>query len=161
MAHGIDIERLASCGMGQLRELWRGQVGRKNARKSAPKIRSLLARELAWQVQQSVHGGLDAQARGLLNSAIRRMGSEAVDGNIPRTTRKRSPRRKSPHLQAGAKLIRTWRGKTYEVLVGHNGKQFHFRGEAYRSLTPIAQKITGAHWSGPRFFGLHCVRAAR
>ena len=30
-------------------------------------------------------------------------------------------------------------------------------GTTYLSLTKIAKKITGAHWSGPRFFGL--VRA--
>ena len=27
-------------------------------------------------------------------------------------------------------------------------------GQHYRSLTVIAERITGAHWSGPRFFGL-------
>ena len=31
---------------------------------------------------------------------------------------------------------------------------FDYDGEAYGSLTAIAQRITGAHWSGPRFFGL-------
>ena len=25
-------------------------------------------------------------------------------------------------------------------------------GQRYRSLTVIAERITGAHWSGPRFF---------
>jgi hypothetical protein len=28
------------------------------------------------------------------------------------------------------------------------------RPARYRSLTIIAHEITGAHWSGPRFFGL-------
>ncbi|WP_371930727.1 DUF2924 domain-containing protein [Paracoccus spongiarum] len=27
-------------------------------------------------------------------------------------------------------------------------------GERYASLTALARKITGARWSGPRFFGL-------
>ena len=31
---------------------------------------------------------------------------------------------------------------------------FEYEGERYRSLTVIAERITGAHWSGPRFFGL-------
>ena len=31
---------------------------------------------------------------------------------------------------------------------------FQFQDRHYRSLTPIAREITGAHWSGPRFFGL-------
>ena len=29
-----------------------------------------------------------------------------------------------------------------------------WRGQRYRSLTIVARKITGARWSGPRFFGL-------
>ena len=31
---------------------------------------------------------------------------------------------------------------------------FQFEGQVYRSLTGIALEITGAAWSGPRFFGL-------
>ena len=31
---------------------------------------------------------------------------------------------------------------------------FAYAGTVYSSLTKIAQAITGAHWSGPRFFGL-------
>jgi hypothetical protein len=27
-------------------------------------------------------------------------------------------------------------------------------GKTYRSLSAIARRITGAQWSGPRFFGL-------
>ena len=37
---------------------------------------------------------------------------------------------------------------------------FEFEGRRYRSLTQIAREITGAHWSGPRFFGLTKRRAA-
>jgi hypothetical protein len=32
---------------------------------------------------------------------------------------------------------------------------FQWQGEHYRSLSAIARTITGAHWSGPRFFGLN------
>jgi hypothetical protein len=38
------------------------------------------------------------------------------------------------------------------VDVTDNG--FVFDGKTYRSLSAIARRITGAHWSGPRFFGL-------
>jgi len=31
---------------------------------------------------------------------------------------------------------------------------FEYAGKAFPSLTKIAHAITGAHWSGPRFFGL-------
>ena len=41
---------------------------------------------------------------------------------------------------------------THTVLVHADG--FEWNGRRYRSLTVIAHEITGAHWSGPRFFGL-------
>jgi hypothetical protein len=55
-------------------------------------------------------------------------------------------------LKAGATLVRQWRGRAHTVLVREDG--FEYEGRRYRSLTVIAEQITGAHWSGPRFFGL-------
>ena len=54
--------------------------------------------------------------------------------------------------RTGTTLVRQWRGHTHTVLVRENG--FEYQGEPYRSLSMIAERITGAHWSGPRFFGL-------
>jgi len=54
--------------------------------------------------------------------------------------------------KAGTTLVRQWRGHTHAVLVREDG--FEYEGQHYRSLTVIAKRITGAHWSGPRFFGL-------
>ena len=55
-------------------------------------------------------------------------------------------------LKAGTTLVRQWRGHTHTVLVHNDG--FEHEGQLYRSLTAIAERITEAHWSGPRFFGL-------
>ena len=55
-------------------------------------------------------------------------------------------------LKAGTTLVRQWRGHTHTVLVHKDG--FEHEGQLYRSLTAIAERITEAHWSGPRFFGL-------
>ena len=55
-------------------------------------------------------------------------------------------------LKPGSKLIRTWRGQTHTVQVLENG--FEHQGQHYASLSKVAESITGAHWSGPRFFGL-------
>jgi hypothetical protein len=55
-------------------------------------------------------------------------------------------------LKTSATLVRQWRGQTHTVLVGEDG--FEYDGHRYRSLTVIAERITGAHWSGPRFFGV-------
>ena len=55
-------------------------------------------------------------------------------------------------LRAGTTLVRQWRGHAHTVLVREDG--FEYEGRHYGSLTVIAKRITGAHWSGPRFFGL-------
>ena len=48
--------------------------------------------------------------------------------------------------------MREWNGRTHTVRVEEDG--FTYGGRSYRSLTAIARDITGARWSGPRFFGL-------
>jgi len=49
-------------------------------------------------------------------------------------------------------LVREWNGRTYQVEVTEDG--YVMDGRTWRSLSAIARHITGAHWSGPRFFGL-------
>ena len=55
-------------------------------------------------------------------------------------------------LLTGSRLLREWNGRQHFVDVGEDA--FTFDGKSYRSLSAIAKKITGAQWSGPRFFGL-------
>jgi hypothetical protein len=57
-----------------------------------------------------------------------------------------------PSVRPGARLIREWRGRTHVVLAVDNG--FEYEGKTFTPLTAIAVEITGARWSGPRFFGL-------
>ncbi|MQA67263.1 MAG: DUF2924 domain-containing protein [Alphaproteobacteria bacterium] len=55
-------------------------------------------------------------------------------------------------LKPGARLVREWNGKTHTVEVVEGG--YIWNGTRYRSLSAVACAITGAHWSGPRFFGI-------
>ena len=55
-------------------------------------------------------------------------------------------------LKSGTRLVREWRGVTHTVLIHADG--IEWRGQRYRSLSVVAREITGARWSGPRFFGL-------
>lgn len=55
-------------------------------------------------------------------------------------------------LEPGTRLVREWNGSTHVVEVTERG--FVWNGQAYRSLSAVARAITGARWSGPRFFGL-------
>jgi hypothetical protein len=102
--------------------------------------RDLIIRGLADKLQQRAQGGptraLQRRLRILAGEFER--GARSFDlGGV---------------LKTGATLVRQWRGHTHTVLVGEEG--FEYDGRRYRSLTVIAERITGAHWSGPRFFGL-------
>jgi hypothetical protein len=55
-------------------------------------------------------------------------------------------------VKPGTRLLREWHGVSHEVTVLDDG--VHYQGKCYRSLSQVAQQITGAKWSGPLFFGL-------
>ena len=59
----------------------------------------------------------------------------------------------APSLAPGTQLVREWGGQTHHVLMEEKG-QCSYRGQTYPSLSALARHITGAHWSGPRFFGV-------
>lgn len=118
-----------------------------------PHFKQALVRGIAWHVQNTTHGGLDAETRRRLKAAIR----HAPD---PQQTKKRRTRRDEVKLRSGSKLIRTWRGRKHEVLVLDDGKRFRYRETEYASLSEIAREITGARWSGPRFFGLKKLKGS-
>lgn len=61
--------------------------------------------------------------------------------------------RPAAQLQIGTRLVREWRGRTWTVEVVEDG--FVMNGKTFDSLSAIAKLITGAHWSGPRFFGFN------
>lgn len=61
-------------------------------------------------------------------------------------------RKASPSVRPGGRLLRVWNGTTHVVDVLSDG--YMWNGVRHRSLSAIARAITGARWSGPRFFGL-------
>jgi len=134
---GVEIAGLPNRSTQELRLAWR------EFHRAGPPLglsRDLLIRALAYDLQQRARGGPSAALRRRLQTlaAASEKGALAVDPGIV--------------LKAGTTLVRQWRGHTHTVLVSENG--FEYDGQRYRSLTVIAERITGAHWSGPRFFGL-------
>ncbi|MFD0979936.1 MULTISPECIES: DUF2924 domain-containing protein [Roseobacteraceae] len=98
--------------------------------------RSFLRRFLATEIQTRRSGGLPARVRKAL------MQSDDL-----------GRRSKTAKLEPGSRLLREWNGVTHVVEVTEDG--FRWNGQSWRSLSVIAREITGAHWSGPRFFGLN------
>ncbi len=132
-----ELDRIRSLGVAELRIEWR----RLN-RGAAPKFsRELFALALGYQLQEREHGGLSKSTRRKLQGMTKSWQATGRVGPSP-----------SLSLKPGARLVREWHGRRHTVTVTEDG--FDHEGTSYASLTSIARKITGAHWSGPRFFGL-------
>ena len=110
--------------------------------------RDLLIRGIAYKLQENAHGGLSKATQRRLRTLAKTF---AQTGRV-------APGR-GPRLRPGARLVRQWRGRTYVVTVTETG--FEYTGKQYRSLSSIARRITGAHWSGPRFFGVQGAPRAK
>ena len=134
-----QLSGLATLSQAQLRAEWRkfhkGQVMPKGLG------RDLAVRAIAWGTQMRTNGGLTPASTRELQKMARQLREH---GHLDMANEIR--------LKPGTKLLREWHGKIYHVLVLDDG--FQFQDRHYGSLTPIARQITGAAWSGPRFFGL-------
>jgi Protein of unknown function (DUF2924) len=128
-----EIAALPALSALELRVAWRAlRCGEPTAGSS----RDLLLREIAYKLQERAHGGLAPAIKRRLRALTNGAGALAP----------------ALLLKPGTHLLREWQGRTHTVIVLDDG--FEYEGERHRSLTQIARRITGAHWSGPRFFGL-------
>ncbi len=118
--------------------------------------RSLLERAAAWHLQTRHLGGLSPTARKSIRDALKRSNARANASGKPADSENSG----TPNLpivnpsapRPGTRLVREWNGRTHVVDVSEHG--FVLDGKTYRSLSAVAKRITGAHWSGRRFFGL-------
>ena len=128
---------LSELTLPELRTEWRRLY-----RSQAPRLsRELMVRAIAYRIQERACGGL-APA---LSRKLREYGRK--DANMPDGLNNAGTLPKP-----GTRLVREWNGRTYTVMITEDG--FAYNGMTYGSLTKIARIITGAHWSGPRFFGI-------
>jgi hypothetical protein len=133
----VEIAELTGRSTHDLRLAWR------RLHRADPPLglsRDLLIRALANQLQERTDGGASRALRRRLQklTAGSRKAGVPLDPGIV--------------LKTGTRLVRHWCGYAQTVLVREDG--FEYEGQHYRSLTVIAERITGAHWSGLRFFGL-------
>src|SRR5580700_1608483 len=132
------LARLSALTIFELRGEWR------RLHRTPPPMRlsrDLLTRGITYKLQERAYGGLSlATARKLEHANADPQSRGAAKPVQPIS------------LRPGTRLVREWRGVTHMVLIHADG--IEWRGQRYRSLTIVARKITGARWSGPRFFGL-------
>ncbi|NDW45424.1 DUF2924 domain-containing protein [Ruegeria sp. PrR005] len=134
-AHPIPLPSVATletAGRETLLDHWRDIF-------AAPPPKGLsqvfLRRFLAFEVQARQQGGLP-------KDLVERIAREAAG----------ETRKVTPALRPGGRLLREWNGVTHVVDILEAGCLW--QGKTYPSLSAVARAITGARWSGPRFFGL-------
>jgi len=126
---GVDLAALETASRKDLIDQWTQLFGIAPSKRTG---RLTMTRIIAYELQ--------ARAEGGLSPALRRRLADLANGRTNRTIAK------------GAQLVREWNGQNHVVDVVDAG--YRWRDQTYRSLSAVAEAITGANWSGPRFFGL-------
>ena len=117
-----------------------------------------LIKRIAWRLQARAEGDLSERARRraaeLIADADMRLSAPPADGGTAT---------QQPHAilrvpvddrlpRPGTILTRRYKGRTLQVEVLEHG--FVYDGQTYRSLSAVANAVTGSHCSGHFFFGL-------
>ena len=133
-----EIGRLPALSLLELRNRWKILFGH-----SAPKSlrRNFLARAVAYQMQVEAYGGLSVATKRRLReiaNAVRNGDADAIPG--------------SNRIKPGTQMIRQWQNTTHTVTALAEG--FEWNGRTYKSLSAVANAITGTNWNGFSFFGI-------
>jgi hypothetical protein len=133
-----EIGRLPALSLLELRHRWKTLFGH-----PAPKSlrRNFLARAVAYQMQVEAYGGLSAATKRRLREI-----ANAVRNGDANTTLG------SSRIKTGTQMIRQWQGTTHTVTALVEG--FEWDGRTYKSLSAVANAITGTNWNGFAFFGI-------
>ena len=135
--HEERLAALATMSPAQLRGEWLQLFG-----SAAPPVGpKLLALAVAQRLQEKARGALPVKLAREIDAMVRQLDK---GGELKASA--------SAALRPGTQLVREWHGTTHRVMILDDA--YLYRDERYGSLSEIARKITGAHWSDPRFFGL-------
>lgn len=156
----IDVARkaaaLAEMTVAELREQYR-EVFDEECRS---RHKGFLRRRILWGLQAEAEGGLEQRALDraaeIADDAHLRLEAPSQRTATPARTRAAVHRFSTNHDRdvplPGTILRREYKGRTIKVAVLDSG--FEYKGELHRSLTAIAEEVTGTHWNGMAFFGL-------
>jgi hypothetical protein len=131
---GVEIGRLESLGIDELRQEWRRLYQTPPPKRLS---RDILLRGITYKLQENAFGRLSKATLRKLRASVARCQARGR----PRVS-----------FKPGTRLVREWHGQTHTVVILREGVEW--RGQRYRSLSVVAREITGTRWSGPRFFGL-------
>jgi hypothetical protein len=133
-----EIAQLPNLSLLELRNRWKTLFGH-----PAPKSlrRNFLVRAVAYQMQVEAYGGLSVATKRRLReiaNAVRNGDANATLGGS--------------RIRPGTQMIRQWQSTTHTVTALGDG--FEWDGRTYKSLSAVANAITGTNWNGFAFFGI-------
>jgi hypothetical protein len=133
-----EIGGLPDLSLIELRNRWKTLFGH-----PAPKSlrRNFSARAVAYQMQVEAYGGLSVATKRRLReiaNAVRTGDANAMLG--------------SSRIKPGTQMIRQWQKTTHTVTALAEG--FEWNRRTYKSLSAVANAITGTNWNGFAFFGI-------
>src|SRR3981081_666845 len=133
-----EIGRLPALSLLELRNSWKTLFGQ-----PAPKSlrRNFLARAVAYQMQVDTHGGLSVATKRRLREIANAVRNGDVNAMLG-----------SSRIKPGTQMIRQWQNTTHTVTALVEG--FEWNGRTYKSLSAVANAITGTNWNGFAFFGI-------
>ena len=136
MSQKLDMATIAGLSGPAIIAAWERVLGT-----PAPNVPpSMLARHMTWQMQADELGGLDKRIERHLNRLCNASADVRQVPGLPQA-----------HA-AGTVYLREWGGQLHRVELLPD-RRYSYAGKEWKSLSVIARHITGAHWSGPRFFG--------
>jgi hypothetical protein len=127
-----QLAALRQMSLPDLQEKWRDLYGSEPPNYG----KQSMMRQLAYRIQELFYGGLNKEVKVKL-----------LDKQSGHT---KAHKRKS--FAAGTRFVRCWNQQEHIVTVVSDG--FEYKGQKFSSLTAVAEKITGSHWNGRKFFGL-------
>ena len=137
-AFEAEIGHLPDLSLLELRHRWKTLFGHRAPRSLR---RNFLARAVAYQMQVEAYGGLSVATRQRLReiaNAVRNGDANAIPG--------------SSRIKPGTQMIRQWQNTTHTVTALAEG--FEWNGRTFKSLSAVANAITGTNWNGFSFFGI-------
>lgn len=135
------IDELQYLSRQELIEKWK-ELFNKNSPQHARK--EFLIKHISWELQARKSGGFSEDTKKKFN----KLSEKLAKGSLIESIKELSV----PEIKSGTSLIREYKGERHQVMVLNKG--FEYRNKIYKSLSAIANEITGSKWNGKVFFGV-------
>ncbi len=135
-----QITKLQSMSAQELDKVWRTIFDHEPEVNS----RKYIIGKIAYRIQELAYGALETETEDKIKACAKETQRKSVALSA------KYPKKFRPAI--GMIIAKKYHDKMHEVMVVNEG--FSYGGNVYKSLSAIANKITGTKWNGLKFFGV-------